>query len=617
MVLRRLQVGLFISPSVVDPEGVTMKGKRITSASKIKEPQYVSDAVVGLLRQIGVKYVAINPGATFRGIHDSVVNYLGNVDPEIILCCHEEIAVAMACGYARASGQMGVAIVHDIVGLQHATRAIYDAWLENVPVLVLGGTGPMDVSHRRPGIDWVHTALVQGNLVRDYVKWDDQPEGLVGALESVLRAAKISMTEPEGPTYVCFDAELQEAPVDKGFEFPNVEKHSPVPPPQANPDMLKTAAEVLVKAQHPVILADFYARNQSYMDRLVELAEKLAAPVIDLGGRFNMPNTHPLDLTGMRVDLLRQSDVVLSLDVHDLYGALCLEKSHQSRDVEWLLPHDAQVMNAGMGAYGVGSWAQNYQRLVPVDIELAGSTGTIVPGLTALCMKLLSKETRSKGLFEERRLELSKRHRELRAEWAKQAKEASRQKPISTARLAAEVWKTVKEEDWVLTYGTLNGWARRLWQWTKHYQYAGKGHGTGTGVGGALGVALAHMGTGRLCVSLQPDGDLLYTASTLWTAAHHRIPMLVVMFNNRSYYNDERHQEHIAQQRGRPVENKVVGIRLDDPPTDFAKLAQAFRLHGEGPIEDPEDIGPALDKALKVVKTEQRIALVDTVTQAR
>ncbi|MBI4258707.1 MAG: thiamine pyrophosphate-binding protein [Thaumarchaeota archaeon] len=584
---------------------------------RLKKPEYVSDAIVSLLRELGVEYVAINPGATFRAIHDSLVNFVGNSRPEVVLCTHEETAVAMACGYARATGRLGVAIVHNIVGLQHATRAIYDAWLERVPVLVLGGTGPLDVSHRRPTIDWVHTAAVQGNLVREYVKWDDQPEGVEGALESLIRACRISVAEPEGPTYVCFDVDLQEAAVPKGFRLPDVNDYPATPPPQPNPDALKAAAKALVDAENPVILAEFYAKNQGDMNRLVELAETLSAPVVDLGGRFNFPNTHPLDLTGYRVELLRKSDVVFCLNSHDLYGAVNLEKSHFTREVEGLLPADASVIEAGMEFYNPGSWAQSYQRLAPLDLRLAGSSRITVPVLVSLCEKELSRQSNLKSELKERKAKLSDKHQELRKQWRTEADKHRGEKPIALSFLASEVWKAVKSRDWVLTFGTLNGWARKLWDWSRFYQYGGKGHGTGTGFGGALGVALAHKGSKRLCVALQADGDLLYTPSSLWTAAHHRIPMLVVMLNNRSYFNDERHQEHMAEVRGRPVENRVIGIRLEEPATDFAKLAESFSLHGEGPIEDPRDVAPALKRAVDVVEREKRLALVDTVTQPR
>jgi thiamine pyrophosphate-dependent acetolactate synthase large subunit-like protein len=188
-------------------------------------------------------------------------------------------------------------------------------------------------------------------------------------------------------------------------------------------------------------------------------------------------------------------------------------------------------------------------------------------------------------------------------------------KPLTPAVLAAEVWQVVKDEDWILANGTGKGWARRLWDWQPERVCGGSGGaGLGYGLPAALGVALAHRGSGKLCVNLQADGDLLYVVSGFYTAAHHRLPLLTVMFNNRTYGNDEAHQEVVAKTRGRPVENKVVGIRIDDPAPDFARIAQGFGVHAEGPLDSAEAVGPALRRALRVVKDEGRPALVDVIT---
>ena len=191
------------------------------------------------------------------------------------------------------------------------------------------------------------------------------------------------------------------------------------------------------------------------------------------------------------------------------------------------------------------------------------------------------------------------------------------QTPISTARLAAEIWEVIRDQDWVLVHGSLSGWERRLWDMQDGSRCIAGGGGTGTGMGVALGVALAFRHTGKVCVSIQNDGDLLYTPGSLWTAAHHHIPMLTVMFNNRSYYQDVGHQMAVTRLRERPVEHVEVGVTLDHPATDFATLAKSFSLYGEGPIEAPEAIRPALERGLQVVVEEQRLALIDTVTQPR
>jgi len=227
------------------------------SRAEKKQPGYGSDVVVDLMKAFDIEYAAFNPGATFRGIHDSIVNYGGNYKPEVIFCCHEEISVALAHGYAKAKGKPMIAIVHNIVGLQHASMAIFNAWCDRVPIIVLGGTGPMDTTRRRPRIDWIHTALVQGNQVRDYVKWDDQPYNLACVPESFIRGYRIATTEPMAPIYINYDADIQEDAVTTPIEMPDISRFAPPAPMQANPEALRQAAELLVNAKSPLIIADY------------------------------------------------------------------------------------------------------------------------------------------------------------------------------------------------------------------------------------------------------------------------------------------------------------------------------------------------------------------------
>ncbi|MGH2405471.1 MAG: thiamine pyrophosphate-binding protein [bacterium] len=592
-----------------------------TSPRLSRRPAFGSDLIVDVLSALDIEYAPLNPGATFRGLHDSIVNYGGNRKPELIQCCHEEIAVAIGHGYAKAAGRPTAAIVHDIVGLQHASMAIFNAWCDRVPMLVLGGTGPMAVEQRRPWIDWIHTALVQGQAVRDFVKWDDQPASLASIPESLLRAYRIAVTDPAGPVYVCFDAALQEMRMTEEVPVPPVERyHSPS---RLAPDegALDEAARLLAAAEHPVIVAEHVGRNPDAVPALVDLAEILAAPVIELDtqGRFNFPNTHPLDLTGAESDVLASADVILALDVVDLYGALS-RVDRVTRRAEPIAPASAKVIHITLADLAVRSWVADYQRITPVDVPILADTSLALPALAESLRMMLRERAagRSGVALRARGDHLRAKHDTLRRAARASVEHSWGDVPIAPARLAAEVWDAIKHEDWVLTYGVLDGWARRLWDWTRPDQYLGYsgGAGLGYGPGAALGAALAHSDDGRLCVALQPDGDLLYTPSALWTAAHHKIPILFVVCNNRTYGNDETHQEVIARARGRPVENRVIGIRLEDPPVDLAEMANAFGVHGEGPIEDPSTIGPALARAIRIVKEERLPALVDVVIRA-
>jgi acetolactate synthase I/II/III large subunit len=578
--------------------------------------RYGSDVVVDLLQAVGVDYLAINPGATYRGLHDSLVNYAGG-RPELILTTHEEIAVALAHGYAKAKGRPMAAAVHDIVGLQHASMAMFNAFCDRAPVLVLGATGPMDATRRRPWIDWIHTALVQGTQVRDYVKLDDQPASVAALPDSFLRAWRVARTEPQGPVYLCLDAGVQEQPLDGAFPLPDVARFEPSSPPHADPRALDDAASRLVQARFPVIVAESLGRRPEATAPLCRLAERLAAPMVDLStdsqGRTSVPTAHPLDLSDARREVISEADVVLALDVTSFLSVLG-ETDRSTREVRLMNPA-ARVIAISLDDYAFRSWAHTFQSLAPVDVPIAADAGLVLPALLAAVEERLTRDPRAADR-EPRAARISARHAALRTEWQERARLERSARPMSNAVLAAEVWEAIKGEDWVLANGTARGWARRMWDWRPERSFGGSGGaGLGYGMPAALGVALAFRGTGKLCVNLQNDGDLLYVVSALYTAAHHRLPLLTVMCNNRTYGNDEEHQESVAKTRGRPVERKVVGIRIDDPAPDFAAIARGFGVHAEGPVDSAEALGPALKRAIRVVKDEGRPALVDALTR--
>jgi thiamine pyrophosphate-dependent acetolactate synthase large subunit-like protein len=581
-------------------------------AFKKSRPKYGSDVVADVLRSLGMEYATINPGATLSGLHDSIVNYLGNRDPELILCCHEAIAVSMALGYSQVERKPMAVMLHDTMGLLNATNAIYSAWLVHAPVMLVGGSGPMADEKKLAWIDWIHSALISGNVIRDFVKWDHQPFSLASIPDALIRAYRVAMTEPHGPVYVCLDRSLQEEKLPKAFPKPSPQRHRPPTYPQADPEAITRTAKLLAGAKNPVVIADNLGRKQESVGHLVELAELLALPVIDVGGSFNFPNTHPLDLTGAEEELLTEADLVLALDVPYLARHLT-KRDPVTEETHFIISETAKIVHITLHDLILSSWAQSYGKLVPIDIPICADTSLALPALFSASRKLLGrKHSRIQSRFQK----LEARHNTLRQQWQKICQKSWDEKPISLPRLAAEIGQVIKGEDWALAQGRLNNWPRRLWDWNKPYQYVGGPNvGVGNGLGYSLGVALAHRKHGRLCIDIQPDGDFLYTPAALWTAAHHQIPLLVIMFNNRSYCISERLQELMASSRGRPTENKTIGTSLENPAVDFAQIAHSFGLYGEGPIEDPHDLRPALKRAVKIVKETKKLALIDVVTE--
>jgi acetolactate synthase-1/2/3 large subunit len=571
------------------------------------ERRYGSDVMVDAIKACGFRYVSLNPGSSYRGLHDSLVNYGGNV-PEIITCNHEKIAVGIAHGYAKASGEPMAVILHDLVGLLHGAMAIYYAYIDRAPMVVFGGAGPMAYDRRRPNIDWIHSANVQGNAVRDYTKWDDQPFSIASVPESVMRAYRVATAAPQGPTYVALDAGLQEDELAREIELPDWSRLGTPERIGPDPKALRRLAELLVGAERAVLVAGYAGRDPDAFDQLRELAELLTIGVVDTGWRLNFPNRHPLNVTGS--DALGRADLVLFVDIKDM-GKPTQALDRTTRQIRSQIPDGATVLDLGFNELGISAWSHDFAQLHETDLQVTADTSVALPFLLEACREL-ADPGRDRTAW---RTELGRLHDETRSAWRAEAERDSALSPVSTARLATETWEVVREHDWVLTAGTASDWAPKVWNFDRPYRHPGRSLGTATQIGISLGVALAYKGTDKLVVDLQPDGDLMFDLGALWIAAYHQLPLLTVMFNNRAYYNDWEHQERIARHRGTPVDRAYIGMEIDKPAPDFAAVARALGWHGEGPIDDPDRVRDAVARAAAVVAAERRPALVDVVCQ--
>jgi acetolactate synthase-1/2/3 large subunit len=580
----------------------------------MNKPAWGSDVMVDAMRALGLPYVSLNPGSSYRGLHDSLVNYAGN-EIEMLCCPHEKIAVGMAHGYAKATGEpMGV-ILHNVVGLLHGTLGIYYASLDRVPVIVLGGSGPAAHDRRRPNIDWIHSANVQGNAVRDFTKWDHEPRSIEDVPTVLARAHRVAMSEPRGPVYVALDAGLQETPLEEPVDLPDFARLAPPTRIGPDPATLGELAERLCAARRPVIVPGYAGRDPAAFDQLTELAEVVGAGVDDTGIRLNFPNRHPLCVTG--TDALDRADCVLFLDVKDM-GKPTQQLNSTLRTISSRLKPGATVLDVGFNELGLSSWSEDYAALLETDVQVTGDTTLALPRLLEQCRALVTSDSGERaGQRRAYAAELTALHAERRESWTAEAARQAQTSPVAPAWLAAEVWEVVRHHDWVLTAGTAADWARRLWDFDAPHRHPGRSLGTATQIGISLGVALAHRGTDRLVVDLQPDGDLMFDPGALWVASYYRLPMLIVMYNNRAYYNDWEHQERLARQRGTPLERTYIGMEIDKPAPDFAALARSFGWYAEGPTDDPAQVRTAVQRAADHVLAERRPALVDVVCRPR
>lgn len=574
---------------------------------------YQSDVIVDLIKRYEFPFITMNPGASFRGLHDSLVNYGGN-DPQMLLCQHEETAVQIAHGYAKATNEpMGV-ILHNLVGLLHSNMAIYYAFIDRVPIFIMGATGPMHEGMRRPMIDWTHTALVQGDAVRLYTKWDYQPSAIEGVPESFARAYSIMTTQPQGPIYMCYDAALQEEELKAPVPLPPVDAAKTPAPMMPDPAALAAIADKLVAAEHPVLVAQYVGRQKGGFENMIALAETVGAPVWDANSALNFPNRHPLNASFDR-DVFRDADLVVGLDMRD-WEKETREFVLTERAIKPLAPEGCEWVEIGMAEVGISKWSFDYGRMQHCSIRALGDTILGIPELTRLCAERIASDPAAQERIAARKAARGERQVQLWAGWQEKAKENWDSSPVSLGRLSLEIWEAIKDEDWVLSGHTLKDWARKTWTFDKPHQHPGTDLGTATQIGISLGVALAHKGTGRIVVDIQPDGDLMFDAGALWVAAKYEIPILIVMFNNRAYYNDWDHQIAVARERNTDESRAHIGMDLFGPDPDFGALAQSMGMYGEGPIDNPDEVGPAIRRALAEVKAG-RPALVDIITRHR
>lgn len=539
-----------------------------------------SDAVAATLRELDIPYIALNPGASYRGLHDSIVNYLGNRTPQMLLSLHDENAVSIAHGYAKASGRMMAAALHSNVGLLHAAMPIFNAWCDRAPVLILGATGPWDAAKRRPWIDWIHTCSDQGGLIRGFTKWDNQPGSAAAAIEALLRAAQIAQTAPRGPVYVNLDCTIQEAKLQAMPPLPEVTRYAAPPPVLPAPELVAAAARLLSAAKNPLMLAGRCSRSLEAWNARIALAEKLNMRVLtNIKVAAAFPTDHRLTaappsnrLPPAAQRALAEADVVLSLDWLDLAGAF--------RQACGDRPVSAKVIQVSCDAHNHRGFSMDYQGLPPADIYMMCEPDAAVP----LLLEAVSPRPASL----------------VRAEPVSLPPPAD---PLTLSGVAHSLNAAIRGLDVCFTRLPL-GWNGAYTHFRHPLDYIGYdgGAGVGSGPGITVGAALALKGSGRIPIGLLGDGDFLMGNTAVWTAVHYRIPCLMIVCNNRSFFNDEAHQERVAIARGRPVANRWIGQRISEPDIDIAAMARAQGAAGIGPVTRVADAQPAIEKGIETVR---------------
>ena len=576
------------------------------------------DYMTDVLRSLGIDYFAATPGNTFMGLHEAIVNYGMLTQPKLrsLTTMHEEASVAMSHGYAKIAGKPMACMFHTTVGTQHASMAIYNAYADRVPIFMM--TGVALQAERRPGgVDWLHDATDGPAMVRDFTKWDDTPASLMHFGESAVRAWKFAMTPPYGPTLLAVDTQMQEDEIPGGeAKRPPIPKLPRIVPPAGEAGAVRELAKMLVNAEHPVIVADRVARTPEGLKLLVELAETLQAPVCDTTNRMNFPWRHPLNLTRRQGQLLGQADVVLGLEPGDPFG-LASRKDKEGTPRRFLKPGAKAVTISSVELYPKGNY-QDLQRYAgDVDIAIEADAQATLPFLIEEVKRLMPA---SRSAYDARGATFAKMHKDDLEAAKRAAVFGWDDSPISMPRLSQELYEQIKGEDWSLVSDTnfQSRWPQQLWHADKHHQYIG-GHGA-AGIGyltpAGLGAALANQEHGRLSVSIVGDGELMFGPGVLWTAAPENIPIRSIVHNNRASHREIMQMQVIANRRNRGIDRLGIACGISDPNINFSQMAKALGVYGEGPIENPKDLGPALKRAIAVVKKGEP-ALIDVVSQGR
>jgi thiamine pyrophosphate-dependent acetolactate synthase large subunit-like protein len=582
-----------------DPEGVARGDIAM---------EWGSDALAELLRRLGLPYIALVPGSSYRGLHDSLVNYNGNRDPQLLVCLHEEHAVAIAHGYAKVTGQPLAVAVHSNVGLMHASMAVYNAYCDRVPMLIIGATGPVDAARRRPWIDWIHTAGDQGALIRPYCKWDDQAISVEAALNSLARAYAITREAPSAPTYVCLDVSLQEQPLTVPPAIPDVERDRA--PRSHGPDAAAVTAvgELLGQARRPLFLLGRLSRDEGDWDRRIELAERHRALVIsDLKTGAVFPSAHRLHphppglfLTAENAQLIGAADLIISLDWVDLAGTISAAAGLGH-------PASARIVSCSTDSALHNGWSKDSFGYQPTDLSVPADPDLLVrallesggpakpsewpasDGAAATAGADAGVDIFMHGLAAALRDALADRDPDP---------DAAAAAPACLVRLPL-------------------GWAGADLDVGHPLDYLGLdgGAGIGSGPGMAVGAALALEGSGRLPVAVLGDGDFLMGGSAIWTAAHYGLPLLIVVANNSSYFNDVVHQERVARQRGRPAGNSWIGQAITDPDPDLGAFARSLGFQAGDQVRTRSELPAALAAAVAAARSGQCV-LVDVRVRA-
>ena len=560
-----------------------------------------SDLMVQILKDLNIEYIAANPASSFEALQESIVNYGSppNTMPELITALHEESAVDMAHGYAKAQGHPMAVMLHGTVGLQHASMAIYQCYHDKTPVVIIVGRD--DKFFRQE-----QTANDIAGITRAFTKWDSQPTSLQEALKDIQTAFNEAITPPMGPTIIVLDTDIQKEEAGQ-LKIPKYNKPEILAISKRNATKI---AKNLMEAKNPRIHVG-RLRTHEGINKAIELVEITGSSVRTsaTSGPLSFPERHPLCGEGYNQDY----DYVLGLESDgkntSIQGPTLLSRADK-RDLS----------NIGFGFIR--------KPVIPPRRDLSGENDLTADAEASIPIiieeyKRILKADNISDTAEKIRLDTSaniRKHEKDLKQTLNKKRKGWDSSPVSLGRLYAELWPLIKDLDWCLSSPTVFSSRHHvgMWEHNKPYSYLGMHGAGGIGycIGASAGAGLAAKTRNRIVINIQCDGDLNYTPGSLWTAAHHNLPLLTIMHNNRGYHQEVMYLQYMAGVRGRGTDRMHIGTTLREPFIDYAKLAEAYGMNNEGPIDNPNELSAAYKRGINSVLSGEPY-LIDVITEPR
>lgn len=557
--------------------------------------------MVQILKDLNIEYIAANPASSFEALQESIVNYGSppNTMPELITALHEESAVDMAHGYAKAQGHPMAVMLHGTVGLQHASMAIYQCYHDKTPVVIIVGRD--DKFFRQE-----QTANDIAGITRAFTKWDSQPTSLQEALKDIQTAFNEAITPPMGPTVIVLDTDIQKEEVGQ-LKIPKYNKPEILAISKRNATKI---AKNLMEAKNPRIHVG-RLRTHEGINKAIELVEITGSSVRTsaTSGPLSFPERHPLCGEGYNQDY----DYILGLESDgkntSIQGPTLLSRA-EKRDLS----------NIGFGFIR--------KPVIPPRRDLSGENDLTADAEASIPIiieeyKRILKADNISDTAEKIRLDTSaniRKHEKDLKQTLNKKRKGWDSSPVSLGRLYAELWPLIKDLDWCLSSPTVFSSRHHvgMWEHNKPYSYLGMHGAGGIGycIGASAGAGLAAKTRNRIVINIQCDGDLNYTPGSLWTAAHHNLPLLTIMHNNRGYHQEVMYLQYMAGVRGRGTDRMHIGTTLREPFIDYAKLAEAYGMNNEGPIDNPNELSAAYKRGINSVLSGEPY-LIDVITEPR